>query len=63
VSIGQLITLIGIASPLIGVVIWLARIERKLNLFMIEHEMLVGDFAARQGVKISDLPTRSRSSW
>lgn len=47
--------------PGIGVVAgFMLRLDRRLNTFMIEHEMLMGKFAKDIGVDLSRLPTRSK---
>lgn len=38
--------------------IW--RFERLLSWLLVEHEMLIQDYAKRMGMKVSDLPTRVR---
>lgn len=63
ITLGDMAVMIAAGSPLIGILLWMARIERKLNYFLVEHEMLVGDYAERKGVKPSDLPTRSKGTW
>lgn len=63
ITLGDLGVICAAATPLIGVVVWLARIERKLNYFLVEHEMLIADFAERRGVEPKDLPTRRKADW
>jgi len=62
-TIGQLAVLIAtVSGPLLAILLWLMRIERKMNNWMIEHEMMVIDYAKRQGIEVKDLPTR-RKNW
>lgn len=44
-------------ASIIIVFIW--RVMRKLDIFMVEHEMLIIDYAKSRNMKVSDLPTRS----
>lgn len=47
--------------PAVGAVAaLLLRIDRRLNLFMIEHEMLMQKYAKDTGIKLHELPTRTR---
>jgi hypothetical protein len=55
--------LLAIAGPLVGILAWLIRIDRRLNSWMIEHEMLIRDFADRKGYKVEELPTRNKPVW
>lgn len=36
------------------------RIERKLMWFLVEHEILIGEYLKRNNMKLTDLPTRAR---
>lgn len=60
ISLGQIVTLIGLFTPLAGVLIWLMRIDHKMSRFMIEHEILIGDYTKRNGMEPGDLPTRRK---
>jgi hypothetical protein len=55
ISLPTMLTVIGAVGGA-----WL-RVERRLNRFLVEHEMLVDDYCRRHGSKVRDLPTRSRS--
>ena len=33
--------------------------EKKFDLFLVEHEMLMSDYAKQRNMSVSDLPTRS----
>jgi hypothetical protein len=46
---------------LLGVLVFLNRMDRRITVWMIEHEMLISDYAERKGLRIDDLPTRTRS--
>lgn len=47
--------------PSVGaVIVYLFRIDRKLGVFLVEHEILMGDYAKRNNIKLHELPTRSR---
>ena len=52
VTLGQVVMLLALAGGFL-------RIERKLMYFLTEHEMLIAEYAERNGKKVSDLPTRS----
>ena len=63
ISLGQILTLIGLFTPLVGVLLWLGRIDRKMGRFMIEHEMIMADLAERKGVPLNEFPTRQKPQW
>lgn len=63
ITLGDLGVMCAAAAPLMVVVFWLARIERKLNLFLVEHEYLMADLAQRQGVDLDKFPTRHKARW
>jgi hypothetical protein len=49
------------SAPGVGTVIFfLLRVYRKLDVFLVEHEILMSEYARNHGIKIEDLPTRSR---
>lgn len=56
--VGEIV--IGSIPAAFGVMVFLLRMDRRLQTFLIEHEMLIGDYAKRNGVKVEHLPTRSR---
>jgi hypothetical protein len=55
ISIGNIVAFFTIIGA-----IW--RIERLMNWFLIEHEILIKDYCSRQNppIEIGDLPTRSK---
>lgn len=42
----------------IGLLWTLHRIDKKMTLRGVEHEMLMGDYCERRRIRIADLPTR-----
>lgn len=42
-----------------AVIVFIWKAMRKMDIFMVEHEMLIIDYADRKGIKVTDLPTRS----
>jgi hypothetical protein len=41
-----------------------SHVETTFNFFALEHEMLMQDYADRQGIKMEELPTRlKRAPW
>lgn len=63
ISLGQLAEMAGALTPLIAIAYWLTRINRKLDSFLVEHEMLIADMTERKNIKPSDLPTRRKAGW
>lgn len=53
ITLGNLMTLVALLAVAF-------RIERAYNLYAIEHEMLMTDYCEQRGIRLRDLPTRSR---
>lgn len=48
-------------AGMLAIVLWgLRRIEKKIDKFGMEHELLVRDYCERHGIKVEDLPTRMK---
>lgn len=46
--------------PGVGIIItFILRLTRKMDIFLVEHEMMFADYAFRAGKKVEDMPTRS----
>lgn len=56
-KVGEII--VGSIPGIIAILIFMSRIDRKLAIFMIEHEMLMNEYAESKGIKVKDLPTRT----
>lgn len=56
VTLGNIVT----AGAVLGAIIRFEMVARTIHKFLVEHEMLIGDYAKRNGIKVSDLPTRQR---
>lgn len=56
ISIGQVV----MSVPLGLILVMLLSLNRKITLFRIEHEYLMADWAERKGLKVIELPTRTR---
>ena len=55
ISLGNILTIIGCG------LMWLRkerRMERLVEKFLIEHEILIADYCKRMGIDASELPTR-----
>lgn len=52
--------ILGSTPGIVAMGFFLHRIEKKFNLLMVEHEILVQDYCDRNGKSVHDLPTRSR---
>ena len=64
ISIAQLIVAVAtIATPLFGILLYLVRLDRRLSMWLVEHEMIVSDYAERKGIPVSELPTRRKAGW
>lgn len=57
-KVGEII--VGSIPGIIAILVFMSRIDRKLAVFMIEHEMLMTKYAKESGIKLSELPTRSK---
>ena len=55
-TLGNVVTI----STLMGLGAILLRVDRTLRRFAVEHEMLIADYCKREGIRVRDLPTRSR---
>lgn len=63
-SLGQVISLATILPILTGILYRLYRISKILTAFLIEHEILIGDYTERKNINPGDLPTRrARKEW
>lgn len=51
--------LLGSVPGASAVIVFVWKMMRKMDIFMVEHEMLIIDLAERKGLKVADLPTRS----
>jgi len=51
---------VGSIPAVIAVGAFLLRIDRRMGIFMIEHEMLMSKYAKDVGVPLHELPTRSK---
>jgi hypothetical protein len=49
---------IGSIPTVAAVFIYLSRIDRKMTVFLVEHEMLIAWYAQEHHIKPEDLPTR-----
>jgi len=52
--------IVGSAPGVAAVLVFLMRLQRKLDVYLVEHEMLMSEYAKNKGIEIEDLPTRSR---
>ena len=52
--------IIGSVPPVAVIITFILRLTRKIDTFLIEHEMLMGDYVKGKGIALKDLPTRSR---
>jgi hypothetical protein len=57
ISLGQIV----LSVPLGFILLSLWTLNRKITLFRIEHEYLMADWAERKGIRLKELPTRTRS--
>ena len=57
ISLGNIITIATVCIAAVGMV---TRINKLLDRFFVEHEMLIKDYCDRTGQKSVDLPTRVR---
>jgi hypothetical protein len=55
----QVAQLITIALGFISLLMYFRRLEKKFDFLLIEHEMLIADYAKRQNMEVADLPTRT----
>lgn len=51
---------LGSVPGVAAVLFFLARLQRRLDVYLVEHEMLMGDYARRNNMELHELPTRSR---
>ena len=59
-----LITALVVVVSNIGGLLWFAsKLDRTMERFLVEHEILVGDYCTRHKLKTDDLPTRVKSVW
>lgn len=56
VTLGNIFT----ALAIVGAIIRFEHFAHKIHVFLIEHEILMVDYAKRNGIKLSDFPTRLR---
>ena len=56
-TLGNVVTI----STLMGLGAILLRVDRTLRRFAVEHEMLIADYCKREGIRVRDLPTRSKA--
>jgi FtsH-binding integral membrane protein len=61
IDLGLMIGVIGVLVFLGKILIALWSLQRTLETFMVEHNMLMFDYAERKEIKLADLPTRQ--SW
>lgn len=52
--------ILGSIPGVLAILVMLNRFDRRMRVFMIEHEMLMHDYAKSNGVELKNLPTRSR---
>ena len=55
-----LVGLVPILGMLWGIMIFIRRLEKKLDFYTVEHEILIQWYLKENGKHIEDLPTRSR---
>ena len=48
-----------IATGFFGVLAYIRLMEKKLDFYLIEHEMLMRDYAVRMNIPMRELPTRT----
>jgi hypothetical protein len=51
--------IVTIVSGFGSVLVYFRRLEKKFDFILIEHEMLILDYAKRLGVEVHSLPTRT----
>lgn len=59
VSIGQIGMIFTVLTGFGSVISYFRRLERKFDVLLVEHEMLMGDLAIRMDKRLSDFPTRT----
>jgi len=57
-KIGEII--LGSIPGVLAVLVFLNKFDRRLRVFMIEHEMLMAQYAKELGIDLGNLPTRSK---
>jgi len=57
---GNLATVAVIVGALVRGERWMHAIMKRMDLFSVEHEILLADLCKRTGIDIDSLPTRSR---
>lgn len=56
ITLGNILT----ALAIVGAIVRFEHFAHKIHVFLIEHEILMDDYARRNGIKLRDLPTRVR---
>ena len=59
ITIGQVLTICSVVGGFGSILAYFRRMERRLDFFLVEHEMLMSDLAIRMGKRLTDFPTRS----
>ncbi len=59
-TIAEAGTILTLVLGFLSILGYFRRIEKKMDFYLIEHEMLMADYAARIGVQLHQLPTRTR---
>lgn len=57
-SAGNIAVLVAVVAAIWRIEMLLRTLFRKLDWFMMEHEMLVLDYCRRNNIDVGDLPTR-----
>lgn len=59
VSLGQVI----VSVPIFAIIAMLIRLYSMMLMFRMEHEILMVDWAKRNGVELHTIPTRQKKWW
>ena len=62
ITAGNVAVLASVGGAAKWIVSAINKLTRKLDVFTVEHEMLLSDYCRQHHIKVSELPTRSRES-
>ena len=60
ITLGQIAIIIAIIGSTWSVQRILLKMQRTMDLHLVEHEMLIADYCERHGIHVRDLPTRAK---
>jgi hypothetical protein len=60
ISLGSILTFGSIMVLAVTLAVNMKTLVRKMDIFLVEHEILIADYCKRTGTSPSELPTRAR---